>query len=60
METALVDTANILAEYVAPATPEQPLQLEQLSQVLDSTLRRPINATIWSHKNRHRAASIRN
>ena len=50
METALVDTANILAEYVAPATPEQPLQLEQLSQVLDSTLRRPINATIWSHK----------
>ncbi|WP_261843186.1 two-component system sensor histidine kinase CreC [Aliamphritea ceti] len=50
METALVDTANLMAEYVAPQTLQDPLQLEQLAQVLDSTLRRPINATIWSHK----------
>ncbi len=50
METALVDTSNILAEYVAPDTPQSPFRLEQLEQVLDNTLRRPINATIWSHK----------
>ena len=50
METALVDTANLLAEYVAPEIPEDGFQLQQLEQVLDRTLRRPINATIWSHK----------
>ena len=50
METALVDTANLLAEYVAPPQPGEPLQLQRLQQVMDNTLRRPINATIWSHK----------
>ncbi|WP_286236997.1 two-component system sensor histidine kinase CreC [Neptuniibacter halophilus] len=50
METALIDSANLLAELVAPPSADQPIRIERLQPAVSNTLQRPINATIWSHK----------
>lgn len=50
METALIDTANLLAELVAPKSSDSYIQIDLLKPAVKNTLARPINATIWSHK----------
>ena len=50
METALIDTANLLAELVAPKSSDSAIQIDRLKPAVKNTLARPINATIWSHK----------
>ena len=50
METALIDTANLLAELVAPKSSDSAIQIDLLKPAVKNTLARPINATIWSHK----------
>lgn len=50
METALIDTANLLAELVAPINSAAPIRIDLLKPAVHKTLLRPINATIWSHK----------
>ncbi len=53
LETALVDTANLLAEVVAPQSANEPIRVDLLKPAIIKTLKRPINATIWSHKQIH-------
>lgn len=50
LETALVDTANILAELVSPQDSTSSLRIDQLKPAISKTLQRPINASIWSHQ----------
>ncbi|MCP4596717.1 two-component system sensor histidine kinase CreC [Neptuniibacter sp.] len=53
LETALVDTANLLAEMIAPQSPNEQIKIDLLKPAIIKTLQRPINATIWSHKQVH-------
>lgn len=50
METALIDSANLLAELIAPITPSTPIRIDLLKPAVKHTLARPIDATIWSHQ----------
>lgn len=50
LETALIDTSNLLAEVVGPSAINEPIQIQLLKPAIEKTLKRPINATIWSHK----------
>lgn len=50
METALIDSANLLAELIAPVNHSSPIQIDLLKPAVSQTLSRPINAKIWSHK----------
>lgn len=52
METSLVDTANLLAEIIAPADNHSLIDTEALATAVSATLKRPINATIWNHTQR--------
>ncbi|EAR60332.1 two-component system sensor histidine kinase CreC [Neptuniibacter caesariensis] len=49
LETALIDSANLLAEVVAPNDTDTPIRVELIGPAIEKTLQRPLNATIWNH-----------